>query len=94
MTLVENSFKHGVSKTIEKSWIHIELKSEEAALFFRIKNSKNKENKSRPGTSSGVGLQNLRNRLGLIYKENHSMLVEEDESSYGVDLHIKTYIES
>lgn len=94
MTLVENSFKHGVSNTIEKSWIHIELKSEQKTLLFSIENSNHKSIKSSSANSKGIGLQNLRNRLDLIYKANYTMNVEEDNSSYRVILRIKTIIES
>jgi len=36
MTLVENSFKHGVSKTMDKSWIHLDLHLKQSAHFISI----------------------------------------------------------
>ena len=94
MTLVENSFKHGISKTMEKSWIRLELRSEGITLFFSIENGKHNINSSKFSISGGIGLQNLRDRLNLIYKENYKLYVDEKDSSFGVQLKIKIASES
>lgn len=90
MTLVENSFKHGVSKTIDRSWINIDLRVEEDKLIFSIKNSTHKTKKSRNEVSGGIGLQNLQNRLKLIYKENYTFSIDEKEGSFDVLLELNT----
>lgn len=94
MTLVENSFKHGVSKSIHQSWIHIDLKLEHDQLIFIIKNSKQQVKHSTPKISGGIGLKNLQSRLMLIYKDKYSLSIDEKEDSFGVQLIIKTISES
>ncbi|MCG8309585.1 MAG: histidine kinase [Cytophagales bacterium] len=91
MTLVENSFKHGVSRTMKRSWIRIELKVESDRLLFDIKNSRHNIMNSERELSGGIGLQNLRNRLQLIYKDDFKLEISNDERSYEVQLEIKTF---
>jgi len=38
-TFLENSFKHGVSKTVNNPWVKIRLKSSVSEIFFEIENS-------------------------------------------------------
>ena len=94
MTLVENSFKHGVSKTMEKSWINIDLYTNQDKLVINVKNSKHIVKKSTNEISRGIGLHNLRNRLDLIYKDRYTFEVDEGELSYGIKLVIKNYSKS
>lgn len=66
--LLENAFKHGVDAT-KKSFIKIEIILNEEDLDIKIQNSyfpKNEEDES----GSGIGLENLRKRLDLLYFED------------------------
>jgi LytS/YehU family sensor histidine kinase len=94
MTLVENSFKHGVSKTVLNSWIHIDLFPEGNQLIFNIKNSKQEPVDIKTDSSGGVGLQNLQNRLNLIYKDNYTFTIDEQDTFFNAQLIIKTKAES
>lgn len=66
ISLIENAFKHGVSPT-EPSFIHIRLQVEGAHhIKCSIENSYfPKKDSDRSG--SGIGLENLRKRLELLY---------------------------
>ncbi len=94
MTLVENSFKHGVSKSMGKSWIQIDIQEQYNQITFKVKNGKHKLNSSKPNISGGLGLQNLENRLRLIYKEHYSFNIEESKNTFAVELIIKTLSKS
>jgi LytS/YehU family sensor histidine kinase len=50
-TFLENSFKHGVSKTMQNPWVKINLKSSVSEIFFEIENSvpENPENAGHEG---------------------------------------------
>ena len=91
VTLVENCFKHGASKTSTTSWIKIRLVSDDEWILFDISNSKN--NASNPATeaSGGIGLKNLENRLKLIYKDNYHMEIYDRNNSFQVILKLKTF---
>lgn len=76
ITLVENAFKHGISPS-EPSFVRIEMHIDEEAhtLDCRVENSYfPKTERDRSG--SGIGLQNLRKRLDLIYPNRHILRTE------------------
>lgn len=89
MTLLENSFKHGVSRSMANAWIEMELENDDDWIVFSIKNSKANDSKASDRMAGGIGLENLRNRLELIFKKNYSFDVHELEDSYEVQLKFK-----
>ena len=65
ISLIENAFKHGMNSNAPAS-IDIRLTQEEDQLVFTCDNSNNpKPTKDRSG--SGIGLENTRRRLNLLY---------------------------
>jgi len=85
---VENAFKHGVSNR-ERSFIHLSMKIENGQIRFSSQNSIGKN--SQPGDlqHSGIGLENVKKRLNLIFPNTHKLLIEENESSFLVELTIQ-----
>ncbi len=83
--LVENCFKHGVSKSIQKSWINLKLNVSPIDLFFIAENSKGVAPYEKKG---GLGLENLRKRLDLIYDEEYKLDIEEKERSFKATLNL------
>jgi two-component system, LytTR family, sensor kinase len=70
---VENAFKHGISLQ-GKSWIIINLICTEKTLTFQVKNSIHPKRENDPEDErSGIGLQNVVERLKLLYLEQHSL---------------------
>lgn len=87
ITLIENAFKHGISP-MEKSFIHICFKVEEGArIFCRIENS-NYPKKDNDRSGSGIGLENLRKRLNLLYPEKYIFKTELEGDKYVAQLEI------
>lgn len=84
---IENSFKHGLN-TIEDGFIEIKLKIMEDHLFFTIVNSYNEE-ASKKKKVGGIGLENVKRRLKLVYPENHMLSVKQKENQYEIELYIK-----
>jgi LytS/YehU family sensor histidine kinase len=88
ISLVENAFKHGVSPT-EASHISIRISMTGTSdLECRVENSnfpKPEEDKS----GSGIGLNNLRKRLELIYPSGFELKIEENTESYVSTLNLK-----
>ena len=86
---IENAFKHGVSYQ-GKSFIEISLRSEADHITFTVRNSISGTNGSGPRVASGIGLENVRKRLALLYPDRHELWIEEQDSVFSVKLAIKT----
>lgn len=86
LPFVENSFKHGVSNQISSGWVRIDILTQKQQLIFKIENSKSQVT-SLP--TSGLGLQNVKKRLDLIYKDNYDLKMYDEDDSYLVILKIE-----
>lgn len=83
IVFVENTFKHGVSYN-HASFIHIRIGYRDDAVTAVISNSRHE--KSRPGTT-GIGLENVKKRLALIYQDNYTLSIDDsDPAVYTVKL--------
>ena len=82
---VENGFKHGVVTNSEIPFA-INLSVNNKVLHFRTANKINASQKDRSG---GVGLQNLRRRLELIYPNRHQLVTERKDDNYICELTIE-----
>lgn len=83
----ENVFKHGNLVDTQNGWLKSVLKIENGHLFFYINNTiSNKKHKTEKG---GVGLENIRARLNLLYPERHDLKIEKKENVFEVKLEIE-----
>ncbi len=82
---VENAFKHGISLKAP-SFIHIRLKAEPEALQLSIKNSCHDVPSRKNGFNSGIGLQNVKRRLELLYPDSHELTARKSGDAYEVTL--------
>lgn len=87
ITFVENAFKHGVSYQ-QPSFIHIRLEATPTQLIFTCSNSKVPRSEHRQQGEGGVGLQNVRRRLALIYGDHCALNIHEDSKTYNIKLEI------
>lgn len=86
ISFVENAFKHGV-RLQEKSWIRIRLYEQDDVLYFQVVNSIHAQSKHDTEIkSTGLGLENVKERLNLLYPGKHSLTVNENESEYEASL--------
>ena len=83
---VENAFKHGISYR-EESFIDIKLRVENKRLLFSCCNSKPTQ-VQRTNEKGGMGLQNVRQRLELLYDDDYTLDISDDEKTYEVKLDI------
>lgn len=83
VSFIENAFKHGI-RIQNPSKIEIQFNIEKETLCFNIKNTKHKHQLNKE--YSGFGLANVKNRLNLLYSNNHILNIIETESIYEVDL--------
>jgi LytS/YehU family sensor histidine kinase len=84
---VENAFKHGMGSQ-NKPIIKITMLVENKTLTFEVENEivQNGESKD---DSSGIGLANAKRRLELLYNQNYSLNISEDNNLFKVHLKIK-----
>lgn len=84
IAFIENAFKHGISY-MKRSKVDISLSEAEGNIIFSCVNTKpNIPGKSR--SSGGVGLENVRRRLSLLYGDKHSLIIQDKKDKYNVTL--------
>ena len=86
LSFIENAFKHGVDLH-EHSLICLWLAYENGRLTFTIRNKKSGKVYSII-EKSGIGLENVRKRLDLIFKDNYTLRIQPDDVIYEVNLNI------
>jgi len=85
--LIENAFKHGVNISSGKPFIDVQLKQENGQLKFTCTNLRdNFEDEEK--SSGGIGLENVRKRLELLYPGKHHFVIKDDGHQFCVDLSI------
>jgi sensor histidine kinase YesM len=87
LPFVENAFKHGISQSRDKVWLKIHLDISHRSINFHIENSK-------PGITSklssdgGIGLENLKRRLAILYENRYTLEIFDKEDIYSVQLNL------
>ncbi len=83
-TFVENCFKHGSRNDPYKPYISINLEVVNNAIIFYTVNS-NPE-KTVPKRGVGIGLTNVKKRLGIIYGDNYRLKITDKRQKFSVSL--------
>ena len=87
---LENSFKHGLNRQIDKSYVYIKLEIQEGDILFEIENSKPQVLPLQTHKASGgIGLVNIKKRLNILYPKNYDLKTLEQPDSYKVELKLK-----
>jgi len=87
VSFVENAFKHGVSHR-DRSFIHIRMTIENDQINFVSENSMGKSSQPGDMQHSGIGLENVRKRLHLLFPDKHDLTIEQNETVFHVELTI------
>ena len=88
IVFVENAFKHGVSYN-HPSFIRLKIEYADGQVTSTLTNSHHAAQSSKH--PAGIGLENVRKRLELIYgAKNYSLEIREEEKTYTVKLVIPT----
>jgi len=83
---IENAFKHGVAKSLEKSWVKISIQEADQMMNIAVSNSKGQN--STKSETGGIGLVNVRKRLDILYRDSYKLDISEKINSYDVFLSI------
>ena len=78
IVLVENAFKHGVSYN-KSSYIYIDLWCSDKQIICQVQNSRHNKPATSESTekSSGMGLENMRKRLDLLFGDEYTLLIDD-----------------
>ncbi|MBI3134232.1 MAG: histidine kinase [Bacteroidetes bacterium] len=84
---IENSFKHSNHEDKTKGWIEIKLHAADGKIKLSTANSLGHYTPANAKTG-GIGLENVRKRLALIYPDKHKLTIKSDREKYCVELEI------
>lgn len=82
---LENSFKHSKIEDLENGWIDLKMETTSNRVFFELNNSI-------PNTAftkddiGGIGLENVKRRLALLYPDTHELSINKNSDSFSVKL--------
>lgn len=85
--LLENAFKHGVEKLTENAYIHMNLSTNKETILFQIENN---FEQSETESKIGIGLDNLKQRLNLLYPKKHQITINKSDAVYKLAIKIDT----
>ena len=80
LPFVENAFKHGVS-ALHTSQVHVSMEQQPGQLRFTVWNTLFRDKTPSLEAGSGIGLNNTRRRLDLLYPGQYALQTEADEST-------------
>ncbi len=83
VTLIENAFKHGISYRRD-SYIHTRLTVLDDRITYTVENSLGEKGSEKPG----VGMENMRKRLNLLYGGRYTLDARQTLEKYTVTLTI------
>ena len=83
---IENSFKHG---TLNEGILNINimLHCENNSVFFQIENT----SKLQEYSPNGIGLENIKKRLDLLYKDHYELDITNAENLFSVNLKLDNF---
>lgn len=86
---VENAFKHGIS-LVNPSHIKVTLQTNADTLYFDVHNSIHIRNDNDPEKGqSGIGLENVKQRLILLYPNRHDLIIRESAKEFFIHLTVQ-----
>ncbi|MFT3826132.1 MAG: sensor histidine kinase [Chitinophagaceae bacterium] len=87
LPLIENCFKHGTSNMLDQPWLSLQASIEDDWMMAKLMNGKEPVNKA--GVPGGIGIQNVKKRLDLLYEGKYEFTTVDQEEVYIVRLKLK-----
>lgn len=87
LPFVENCFKHGASEDLQQSWVKVTIDSHPDHLVIKVENSKAGTNGHT--REEGIGIENVKRRLDLLYPEKHALKIINGDETFLVILSIQ-----
>ncbi len=87
LPFVENCFKHGASEELQQAWVTVQIEVSPESILIKVENSKANSENNHNGT--GIGIQNVKRRLSLIYPDCHELKILDGKETFLVILAIQ-----
>jgi two-component system, LytTR family, sensor kinase len=86
LPFVENCFKHGASEELQQAWVTVQIEATPETILIKVENSKAYSENNHNGT--GIGVQNVKRRLSLMYPDRHELKILDGQETFLVILTI------
>ncbi len=87
LPFVENCFKHGASEELQQSWVKVTIDVQSSVTIIKVEN--NKATANGIAKKEGIGIQNVKRRLDLIYPDQHELKIINGKETFLVILAIQ-----
>ena len=87
LPFIENCFKHGASTILDRPWINLTITIDGNEMAMKLLNGKSQENVQVNG--HGIGIENAKKRLALLYPGKHQLTIQEDREVFIVILKLR-----
>ncbi len=85
LPFVENCFKHGASRFLHSPWIRLKMEIDGRQFTMELMNGKETHQQTlQPG--SGTGINNVRQRLAILYPGKHVLHISNEAEVFVVNL--------
>lgn len=88
ITFLENAFKHGAKGSSGNTFIKLDIKVEKDKLNFIIENNKGFVDEVNTGEQNGLGLENVKRQLELLYPGKHLLNIQDQPERFIVALQL------
>ena len=88
LPFVENCFKHGTSNMLRHPWINLTVELDDTFLVMKLMNGKAQSNDN-VERRNGIGINNVRQRLDLLYREKYKLEIQEEQEVFTVNLKVQ-----
>jgi len=88
ITFLENAFKHGAKGSSGNTFIKLEIKVEKNKLNFTVENNKGLIDEVNTGEDNGLGLENVKRQLELLYPGKHLLNIIDQQDRFVVALQL------
>jgi two-component system, LytTR family, sensor kinase len=83
---IENSFKYSRIEEEQNAFVNIRMNSDKENVHFEIRNSIADSGRTKPG--AGMGIENVKQRLNIIYPDNYTLDISNENEEFCVTLGI------
>jgi sensor histidine kinase YesM len=87
LPFIENCFKHGASTILDQPWINLTITIDGDEMTMKLLNGKSQENVQVNG--HGIGIENTKKRLALLYPGKHQLTIQKEHEVFIVLLKLR-----